>query len=1123
MRVYPAVRIEGGLFAPDLLEKLISGDLPGQRPQDFGLEPRRSLTDEIAAIFSDARELWKVFKRRRERLPQAETGTSLTRNFWVIPFLSLLGYELRYNSSPPSHRAGEDEYAPPVHIVSFRQELGKVPPSGRPRLSPHALVQEFLNRTEALWGLVTNGKVLRLLRDSTYIRRQCYVEFDLEAIFEGNLFEDFAVLYRLLHRSRLPRSGADAHQCLLEQYYQYSLEQGGRVREHLREGVEKALELLGNGFLAHPKNEELRRRISEGSFSPEEFYRQLLRLIYRFLFLLVAEDRGLLSADPLYRDHYGLARFRRLVDNRAAYTEHEDLWLGLCVLWKLLSDESPQAGRKPLASLLGLPVLNGELFAPMELDRYLLTNRHLLSALWHLIYYEETPGTPPRRVNYTALDVEELGSVYESLLDYRPHIEASGSRLVFKLVSGSERKSTGSYYTPAELVAELIRSALEPVIEERLKETKTREEKEKALLSIKVVDPACGSGHFLLAAARRLGKELARIRTGEDEPSPEAVREAVRDVIAHCIYGVDKNPLAVELCRVALWLEAHVPGKPLTFLDHRIKCGDSLVGVFDLEVLKKGIPDEAFKPVANDDKAIARALKKQNQEQRSGQKGLFSGKEPELDLENLAAQARHLEEIPDDSPETIHEKQRLYAELKQKAERYRTACNLWTAAFFQTYDPKIPAETFITTDVLRRYLETGAAHPRAVAQAEALAAKHRFFHWPLEFPEVFARGGFDVVLGNPPWGQKIIKADQRIKNSILTMFPSAKGIFDLFRPFIELGIRLSRRGGFIGLVLPDTLLLKNYETTRIFILENSKIRVINWWHQPFPDALIDVITIALQHDIALTGHVTIAHIHEKNRSIIRKIPQQDFWENDRYTFNLFITPEKRALLNHFSELPRLADFFEIHEGVHSGNIRRELFLPEWVDDTCRPVIIAGSELEAYLIRWAGNFIRLSAVPKTKTRKRYANLGKKEWHERIKILVRRTGDRIIAAVDSECRYASNNFFLIFPKIFCSLDLWGLCAFLNSFFPTWFYRTIEPRQGRVYAEVKVKHLAKLPLPKAVLDQNGCRMLNTLGFERATLTQQMMDESNREILKKIEELDKYIDEEVATLLGISNEISL
>lgn len=466
MKSFPAIRIEGGLFAPDLLDQLLAEELPGQKLRDFGLDGRRGLTDEIAAIFADAQKLWQVFNHRLERLPESDPGTTVTRDGWVIPFLGLLGYELRYNrrayeigglTFAISHRAGEPEDAPPVHIVGVRQDLGRRPESGRPRLAPHALVQEYLNRSDALWGLVTNGKVLRLLRDSTYIRRQSYVEFDLEAIFEQRLFQDFAALYRLLHRTRLPRSGADAHQCLLEQYYQHSVEQGGRVRERLREGVEACIKILANGFLSHPANGELRASIASSEqraasrggvdepltarhspltayrspLTPEEFYRQLLRLVYRFLFLLVSEDRGLISQHPLYLEHYSVSRFRRLVDNRAAYSqEHDDLWLSLKVLWKLLSDDTPmqQIGGRPLASLLDLPVLDGELFEPLELDNYEISNHDLLKALWHLINYQETPTSPPRRVNYAALDVEELGSVYESLLDYHPVIMVSSEQ-----------------------------------------------------------------------------------------------------------------------------------------------------------------------------------------------------------------------------------------------------------------------------------------------------------------------------------------------------------------------------------------------------------------------------------------------------------------------------------------------------------------------------------------------------------------------------------------------------------------------------------------------------------------------------------------------------------------------
>ena len=729
MTMFSSIRIEGGLLGPDVLDQLLTGDLPGQRPADFGLDAKRSLTDEIAAAFADARALWGVFQHRLQRLSEEDLATSVTRDAWAIPFLGILGYEPRYNprayevdglTFAISHRAGEPEDTPPVHIVGARQELGRVPASGRPRMAPHSLVQEYLNRTEHVWGIVTNGLTLRLLRDSTFVRRQAYVEFDLPAILDEQRFQDFAALYRLLHCSRLPRGPADAGECLLEQYYQRSIEQGGRVREHLRDGVEQCITLLANGFLHHPANDELRGRASPACtgnerITAEGLYRQLLVLVYRFLFLLVSEDRGLLSVDPLYREHYGIARIRRLLEHQAAFTDQDDLWQSLRVLWLLLIKDQPQPalGNKPMAAVLGLPVLNGELFAPLALDAFTIADRDLLEAFWRLAWYQERPASPPLWVNYAALNVEELGSVYESLLEFHPHLATTGSIPTFELLlAGEERRSTGSHYTPPELVAPLIEHALEPVLEERLRAASTRQHKERAILSMKVCDMACGSGHFLLAAARRLGKELAKVRTGEDEPSPERVREAIREVMSHCIYGVDKNPLAVELCRVALWLESHTEGKPLTFLDHRIRCGDSLVGVFDLSVLENGIPDEAFKPVAGDDKQKAREAKRLNVQERG--QGLFHATFAE-ELRQIAAQLAAIDELPEDTIEQIHAKADACNRIEQSADyaRLKFACNLWTAAFFQPFPA--PSGTPLTTEMLRTALTNGSVAERAIS------------------------------------------------------------------------------------------------------------------------------------------------------------------------------------------------------------------------------------------------------------------------------------------------------------------------------------------------------------------------------------------------------------------------
>jgi hypothetical protein len=624
----------------------------------------------------------------------------------------------------------------------------------------------------------------------------------------------------------------------LEFYHQQTLQQGGRVRDRLRDGVEQALELLGTGFLQHPNNQLLRDKIANSELTEKDFYRQLLLLIYRFLFLMVAEGRNILLIGEdnekarIYNEFYSIDRLRILAE-RPSYRREgfQDLWNGLRVTFEIF-DENWRG------EILGLSPLNGDLFGSrvlQSLDGCAIDNYDLLQAIRQLSLYPNKGQL--RRVNYAALDVEELGSVYESLLDFAPKVETREGIYQFKLVTGSDRKTTGSYYTPPELVAQLIKTALEPVIEERLKDaeeqykkdrdgnsdrnnnsqrmnslsentsllkktsaisqeidflaTKTLQEfQEQALLNITVCDPACGSGHFLLAAARRIGKELARIRTGESQPGVEPIREAIRDVIQHCIYGVDLNPLAVDLCKVALWIEGFNRGKPLSFLDHRIKCGNSLVGVLDLDCLKEGIPDNAYKPVTGDDKAIASSIKKDNKQQCENKNQLV------IPLNNLEEQRSHYGEIQSEIAQLPEDKT---GDIKQKQQRYRdtrkenpdnpwwrdtSACNLWTAAFFTPLTEEklqlLPTSSALfqllresgknleinfqadspnllkqTNEQIGSLEKTSAIrqgiHSLAVEAANKLAKEKRFFHWVLEFPEVFENGGFSCVLGNPPW------------------------------------------------------------------------------------------------------------------------------------------------------------------------------------------------------------------------------------------------------------------------------------------------------------------------------------------------------------------------------------
>ena len=260
-----------------------------------------------------------------------------------------------------------------------------------------------------------------------------------------------------------------------------------------------------------------------------------------------------------------------------------------------------------------------------------LQNIYLLEAIYHIGYFKKEKHTI--KINYRDMNTEELGSVYESLLELHPQISIQTGEFFFigeepgsepqakptKTRKGSERKTSASYYTHPSLVQEIIKTSLEPKIKETIKNNPNNTA--KALLELRIIDPACGSGHFLLAAARKLAIEIAQVNAEEYSAlgDLENLRlEALHAVIGNCIYGVDKNPLAVELCKCALWIEAALPGKSLNFLDHHIKNGDSLVGVFNLSVLEQGIPDEAFSAIMDDDKDACKWLKKQNRDEREG-------------------------------------------------------------------------------------------------------------------------------------------------------------------------------------------------------------------------------------------------------------------------------------------------------------------------------------------------------------------------------------------------------------------------------------------------------------------------------------------------------------------------
>ena len=766
------IRTEGALLPSDLLARLLEGaNLPGLRPEDYHLGAGEKLNEAISRSWTRLLSLWGGFRKSQATLPASDLGTTLTREKWLLQLFQELGYgrllgasafEIDGKSYPISHLWHGQHYQVPVHLVSFRAELDKRSEQkiqGASKASPHGLVQEFLNRSEPhLWAFVSNGLRLRLLRDNASLTRQAHVEFDLEGIFEGEAYADFRLLWMVCHQSRVEGSAKERPEtCWLEEWSKQAQSDGRRALEHLREGVQKALEAFGTGFISHKANQVLRNRLQAGELSKSDLYRQLLRIAYRLIFLFVAEDRNLLHAPDAseearsrYARFYSGQRLRRLAE-RSRGGCHSDLWVGLRLIFKKLGDDQGCTG-------LGLPALGGFLFGPSalpDLESAEISNEQLLLAIRNLGLVRDRSGW--RLVDYRNLGSEELGSIYESLLELSPTMELENGIFSLGVVGGNQRKTSGSYYTPDELVQCLLDSALAPVVEAAIL-GKSPKDAEHAILALKVCDPAVGSGHFLVGAAHRLAGYLARTRAqadGESEFTPIVYQSALRDVIGHCLYGVDLNPMAAELCRVSLWLESIDPGKPLTFLDHHIRVGNSLLGTTP-ELISSGIPDEAFTPIEGDDRTACSKLKRLNRGSRSGQGPLFYLQDSESS-ELLQRASAAIEELPDDIPEKLHAKELAFHrhELTKEYLDKKLLADTWCAAFVIRKRFLVPGRDSSVYGITQSHLDD-LAYGRGLAteleqEVIQLANSYQFFHWHLAFPEVFSRGGFDCVLGNPPW------------------------------------------------------------------------------------------------------------------------------------------------------------------------------------------------------------------------------------------------------------------------------------------------------------------------------------------------------------------------------------
>ena len=685
-----------------------------------------------------------------------------------------------------------------------------VTPWGEARDPLWRLAVTLAARRGAAWTLIFNGLHLRVVdAGRLYARRHLEIDLDL-AIDQPRTFVALVQLFGAPALAAGPEDPRSLHALVTA-----SDRHAAGVCRSLRDGVLAAsaelLRALVAGKVRRKSDttgeKELRPKPPSGdggsrTVAVEDSFEQALTIVYRMLFLLFAEARALVPLwHPIYRESYSLEGLR----DAAEQSPHTPgLWDALRAIARLA-----HAGCR--AGDLQVTPFNGRLFAPARTplaERRDLDEEAARRAIVALSTRPSADKAGRERIAYRDLGVEQLGAVYETLLDYEPRVDGS----LISLQPGSGvRKATGTFYTPQPIADYVVRRTLGPLV---------RDATPDQILRLRVVDPAMGSGAFLVAACRFLASayEAALVGAGGCHPTDigESDRVGMRRTIAErVLYGVDLNPMAVQLARLSLWLATLAADRPLSFLDHRLQVGDSLLGTWLAHLRQPPAPRRRRAPAGSTlplfaDEAVAGAL-------REALPIRFS-----------------LETTPNDTVEQVRAKERAFADLTARdaaLSRWKRVAHLWCGAWFAGTGAAPPASAFgpLSDAALtgRGALPSPTAD-RYLEEADTIGDARRLFHWELEFPEVFfdrdgarlPHAGFDAVIGNPPWD--MIRADQgaaadrsraRLDMTPVIRFTRDAGVYtaqsdghaNRYQLFVERAIALTRDGGRLGLVLPSGL------------------------------------------------------------------------------------------------------------------------------------------------------------------------------------------------------------------------------------------------------------------------------------------------------------------------------
>ncbi|TRZ92279.1 MAG: hypothetical protein D4R88_00680, partial [Methanosarcinales archaeon] len=848
--------------------------------------------DNHIAAFSEIKKLYDEEKKSLETFNEAQ----LIKHF-LDPIFKLLLFEPETEEAAGSEFPDYAFFNDKVSRIEAHKNKGtisfytnviaigevkkwNIELDGKPILQ----LRNYLDITRIKWGILTSGRKWRLFCKEK--GRDDYYEVDLPSLLESNNLEEFKYFFYFFRRDAflaLP-------EVFIEQVLRGSEDHAKAIGNNLKDNVYKAMKKIADGFFGRPQNNLDRNNET----ARELVQKNTMLLLYRLLFLLYAEDRNLLDLkNPKYIANHSFYRFKKEVEEKRGRSEQgydntgTSIWDGLKNLFGLINLGSEAFGEKEFH----VPAYNGGLFDAIknpELEIWKIGDKYLAEAI-HLLTWSDINGSG--FVDYSDMEIRHLGSIYEGLLEYKLKVaesdivtkgnewlilekynedkkqkkafedfdEFSHARKgeLYLATDKGERKATGSYYTPDYIVNYIVKNTVGPVVAEKWREAEGKNMNlMDATLSVKVLDPAMGSGHFLVGAVEFLAdmlldaaqKDIDAVRLS-DEPRFYDKGWARREVVSHCIYGVDLNPMAVELAKVGLWLTTISKDKPLSFLDHRLKQGNSLIGA--------RLEDLSDYPEVN-------AKKKERKVKDAAQQTF------EVDIEKpffikIVKILKSLTDINDDSIENINKKKDIFKSLLDSPEyqRIKAFANLHTAIYFgneATKDSYGDILWGLRGDEKEWRKKTNREW---FGKARRLAGEKSFFHWELEFPELFFEGGapkenpgWDAVVGNPPYVRvDSIPIDD--KRYYASRYSTPYGKYDIYYIFVEWGCTLVTQKGRFSYIIPNRFCSNDTGIKLRELLGNSRLHVeVVSMFKVFGDASVYPVIIVRSDD---TPMLTISH------------------------------------------------------------------------------------------------------------------------------------------------------------------------------------------------------------------------------------------------------------------------